>query len=535
MRSLVYATRRSALALAQCRAFVARLRALSGAPALSELQVVTTGDKIQDRPLAEIGGKGLFVKEIEEALLDGRADLAVHSIKDVPGALPGGLGIACIPAREDPRDVLVAPRHGALAALPEGATVGTSSLRRAISLRLARPDLRIVPMRGNVDTRLRKVDGGECEAIVLARAGLVRLGLEARATEVLEPEVSLPAVGQGALGIECRDADDEVRALLARVHDVDTATCVEAERGVLIALGADCKTPLAAHARRDGEELHLRAFVADEGGGGLRRAERRVAWPDQAAARDLGMALGRHLVALGALLLVLFGVVGRAEAKPVHGGPDPLRLDVPGVAPAYYLKPTTHAQRPVLMFLHGRGGDPLEDCRKWAKVAKEFGWVVCPSGPHGGAHHRTWSNDPETARKTIDATMAALRAKFGARVRPRANVLIGFSEGAFIAQHVGLRDPEHWNRWLILAANDKYWFGDGPQLLEVNHRKIRRVFLFTGEHDEVAGNTRRAGEMLKTARIPVRVQIQPGMGHEIPADRMVLNYRRPLRWLISAK
>src|SRR6476469_4133798 len=161
MPRLVYATRRSALALAQCRAFVARIAALHPGIELVEEQVVTTGDRIQDRPLSEVGGKGLFVKEIEEALLDRRADIAVHSIKDVPATLPDGLAITCIPEREDPRDVLVAPRHGKLVDLPEGAKIGTSSLLRAANLLAARPDLRIVPLRGNVDTRLRKVDAGE--------------------------------------------------------------------------------------------------------------------------------------------------------------------------------------------------------------------------------------------------------------------------------------------------------------------------------------------------------------------------------------
>ena len=219
MRPLVYATRRSMLALAQCRAFVARL--CQAAPELEtrELQVVTTGDRIQERPLADIGGKGLFVKEIEEALLDGRADFAVHSIKDVPGSLPPGLILACIPERADPRDVLVAPRHGTLDALLLGARVGTSSLRRMMSIQARRPDLQVVPMRGNVDTRLRKVDAGECDAIVLARAGLLRLGMEDRATEVLDADLSLPAVGQGALGIECREDDAETRTALAQVND----------------------------------------------------------------------------------------------------------------------------------------------------------------------------------------------------------------------------------------------------------------------------------------------------------------------------
>jgi hydroxymethylbilane synthase len=301
---LTYATRRSALALAQCRAFVARLKAVHPELEMIELQVVTSGDKIQDRPLSEVGGKGLFVKEIEEALLERRADLAVHSIKDVPGVLPPGLFIACIPTREDPRDVLVSPKHGGLQVLPKGARVGTSSLRRAVSLRASRPDLDIVPMRGNVDTRLRKVDEGECDAIVLARAGLVRLGLEHRATEVLEPEISLPAVGQGALGIECRIDDPGTIALLAPLHDEATSRCVAAERGVMVALEGDCKTPLGAYGERrvlsspggGVIELHLRAFICEPDGTNLRRAEESVAWPaSDDDARIVGEALGAKL------------------------------------------------------------------------------------------------------------------------------------------------------------------------------------------------------------------------------------------------
>jgi hydroxymethylbilane synthase len=302
MATVTYATRRSALALAQCRALVARLKAAhAGGHALEteELLVVTTGDRIVDRPLAEVGGKGLFVKEIEEALLDGRADFAVHSIKDVPGTLPEGLAIACIPAREDPFDTLVVPAGSAvatLAGLPRGARVGTSSLRRMVALLAARPDLTVLPCRGNVDTRLRKLDAGEFDALVLARAGLVRLGLEGRATQVLGPEVSLPAVGQGALGIECRTGDTAIHALLAPLHDAETATCVAAERGVLVALGGDCKTPLAAYAHRSGQQLRLRAFVANPDGSGRRSAEREIPWPSgESAARDLGLDLGREL------------------------------------------------------------------------------------------------------------------------------------------------------------------------------------------------------------------------------------------------
>lgn len=299
-----YATRRSALALAQSRAFVAALVREHPGVVFDEKQVVTSGDRIQDRPLAELGGKGLFVKEIEDALLARAADFAVHSIKDVPAILPPGLGIVCIPKREDPRDVLIAPRYGTLAALPRGAKVGTSSLRRAVALRAARPDLQLVPLRGNVDTRLRKVDAGECDAIVLARAGLVRLGLAARGTEILATSVSLPAVGQGALGIEARLGDDAIAAWLAPLHDTATAVCVEAERGVLRALGADCRTPLGAHAHREGDELVLDAFIAEPDGSRLRRGSRRAPWSDSPpdAARigeDLGGELGRVIPSLG--------------------------------------------------------------------------------------------------------------------------------------------------------------------------------------------------------------------------------------------
>lgn len=225
-----------------------------------------------------------------------------------------------------------------------------------------------------------------------------------------------------------------------------------------------------------------------------------------------------------------------AGAREASGIPDPLVLEVPGQPDAYFYKPRGKSQRPILLYVHGRGGNTLEDCRKWARVALVFGWVVCPQGPattdSGG---RAWNNDADTAKRIIDATVSALRAKYKGRVRSRGNILIGFSEGAYIAQQVGLRDPVRWNRWLILAANDKYWWGDAPQLLETNRAKIRRVFLFTGENDEVADNTRRVGEMLKDAHIPVRLRIQPGLGHEVPADRMIANYRRPLRWLAAAR
>jgi len=294
---ITYATRKSALALAQCRAFIAHVKSFNPDIEFVEEQVVTSGDKIQDRPLAEIGGKGLFVKEIEEALLERRADIAVHSIKDVPSSLPSGLAIVCIPRREDPCDVLVSPKYKTLAALPKGATVGTSSLRREVSLKAARPDLQIVPMRGNVDTRLRKVDEGQCDAIVLARAGLVRLGIEDRATEILSPEISLPAVGQGALGIEAREDDLAVRAILEKVNDLNTAIAVAAERGVMEALGGDCKTPLGAYAQAIESSLFLRAFIANPDGTNRRAGERIVPHPiSEADARQIGIELGKSIL-----------------------------------------------------------------------------------------------------------------------------------------------------------------------------------------------------------------------------------------------
>lgn len=300
MTSLTYATRRSALALAQCRAFVQTLERaaeLAQRPVkFAELQVVTTGDKIQDRPLSEVGGKGLFVKEIEEALLDGRAQLAVHSIKDVPSDLPPGLTLACIPPRVDPRDVLVSPKYGTLADLPTGAIVGTSSLRRSLALRRLRPDLEIRPLRGNVDTRLSKVDAGDYDAIVLAAAGLARLGLSARVTDALAPELFVPAVGQGALGIECRDDDVETKELLARVHDEESAMCVEAERGVLRALGGDCKTPIAAHAVRSGRSLTLAAWVSELDGSLYRFEQRQIDFPvSSEVAAAFGVSIGEKL------------------------------------------------------------------------------------------------------------------------------------------------------------------------------------------------------------------------------------------------
>jgi len=295
LKKLTFATRKSALALAQSRAFVRALHERVPDLLIEELHIVTSGDRFTEHKLQDIGGKGLFVKELEEALLDGRADFAVHSIKDVPSELAPNLAIVCVPRREDPRDVLVT-RGAKLSDLPKGARVGTSSLRREVSLRAARPDLTIEPLRGNVDTRLRRVEEGAFDGVVLARAGLVRLGIEARATETLEIDVSLPAVGQGALGIECRSDDAATRVILANLHDEQAAITVAAERGVMVAVGGSCRMPIAAHAiRRDGA-LHLAAFVADADGSRLRRGERTMPWPtSEDLARALGEELGREL------------------------------------------------------------------------------------------------------------------------------------------------------------------------------------------------------------------------------------------------
>ncbi|MCC6217020.1 MAG: hydroxymethylbilane synthase [Polyangiaceae bacterium] len=293
---LVVATRRSPLALAQARAFVTELCHAHPGLVVEELHVVTTGDRIQDRPLSEVGGKGLFVKEIEEALLDGRADLAVHSSKDVPAELPPGLVLGCVPPRADPRDAVVVRGGAPLASLAAGARLGTSSLRRRVQLALAFPGLEIVPLRGNVDTRLRRSEEGTVDAVVLASAGLERLGLGARATERLEPSLCLPAVGQGALAIEIRAGDARVAALLAALEHETTRLALSAERGVLRAVEGSCQVPIAAFAEEDSEGWRLRALLAEPDGSRLRRRELRCARPASAEqAEALGLALGVEL------------------------------------------------------------------------------------------------------------------------------------------------------------------------------------------------------------------------------------------------
>ncbi|HEY2748031.1 MAG TPA: hydroxymethylbilane synthase, partial [Polyangia bacterium] len=274
--------------------------------AVELLVLKTRGDKILDRALSEVGGKGLFVKEIEEALIDGRADVAVHSLKDLPADIPDGLVLGAIPAREDARDALVvAPRLDArdVASLPNGARVGTSSLRRVCQLKARRPDLDVVPLRGNVDTRVRKVDAGELDAIILACAGLKRLGHGARITAALSIAESLPAIGQGALAIECRGDDAETLARLARLDDRTTAHAVAAERAFLKRLAGDCKTPLAAHAIVDGARLRVEGLVGAPDGSKILRHTLEGTTEDAAA---VGHALAEELLAQGADRLLAF-------------------------------------------------------------------------------------------------------------------------------------------------------------------------------------------------------------------------------------
>lgn len=297
--SIVIATRESRLALWQAEHVQALLRARGHTVTL--LGMTTRGDQILDRSLSKVGGKGLFVKELETALEEGRADIAVHSLKDVPMELPEGFALACVMAREDPRDALVSPRYAALADLPQGAVVGTSSLRRVVLLQAQRPDLRIEPLRGNLDTRLRKLDEGQYDAIVLAAAGLKRLGLTERIRATFEPADMLPAAGQGALGIEVRaDRADLLQALAPLAHPT-TWLAVAAERAVSRAMGGSCSMPLAAHATFAGDLLQLHAAWGDpEGRTALVRTRASATVADLDAAEALGRQVADALRAGGA-------------------------------------------------------------------------------------------------------------------------------------------------------------------------------------------------------------------------------------------
>jgi len=267
-------TRGSPLALVQARTVRARLAVALGVNEEAiEIKIIrTTGDAIQDRPLAEEGGKGLFTKEIEDALRDGRIDLAVHSAKDMPTLLPVGLMLAACLEREDPRDVFISRKAKSLADLPHGATLGTASLRRQAIAKRARRDLKMTLLRGNVDTRLRKLDEGHVDATILALAGLKRLGLVDRGTTIMSADEFLPAVGQGAIGIEARENDERTREILARIDHADTSTALAAERAFLAALDGSCKTPIAGHATLSGDAVHFRGLIAR---------------PDGAAAHDI--------------------------------------------------------------------------------------------------------------------------------------------------------------------------------------------------------------------------------------------------------
>ena len=266
------------------------------------LGMTTKGDQILDRTLSKVGGKGLFVKELELALEEGRADLAVHSLKDVPMELPAGFELACVMEREDPRDAFVSPHFASLDDLPQGAVVGTSSLRRQALLQALRPDLKIEPLRGNLDTRLRKLDEGQYAGIVLAAAGLKRLGLESRIRHVFEPEQMLPSAGQGALGIEIRTGRDDLKQALAPLAHLQTWLTVTAERAVSRAMGGSCSVPLAAHGRWNGDTLTLDAAWGDvDGVQALIRAQAQSAHvTDLASADALGVAVADKLKVAGA-------------------------------------------------------------------------------------------------------------------------------------------------------------------------------------------------------------------------------------------
>jgi hydroxymethylbilane synthase len=291
-KKIVIATRESQLALWQAEHVKARLMALHPGLEVELLGMTTQGDQILDSPLSRIGGKGLFVKELEVAMAEGRADLAVHSIKDVPMDLPEGFELTAISQREDPRDAFVSNNYARLSDLPGGARVGTSSLRRHAQLRARFPHLVIDTLRGNVNTRLRKLDEGQYDAIILAAAGLKRLGFTDRIRTEIPPEESLPAVGQGALGIEIRSGRPDIAALLAPLNDPETAACVRAERAMSRRLQGGCQAPIGGFAQvRDGQ-IHLRAFVADLEGIRFYRSEIMGAMDDpeavgEAAARDL--------------------------------------------------------------------------------------------------------------------------------------------------------------------------------------------------------------------------------------------------------
>lgn len=308
-REIRIATRKSALALWQAEYVKARLEQAHPGLKVSLVPMVSRGDKLLDAPLAKIGGKGLFVKELETALLENEADIAVHSMKDVPMDFPEGLGLFCICEREDPRDAFVSNTYDSLEALPPGSVVGTSSLRRQAQLLARRPDLKIQFLRGNVNTRLAKLDAGEYDAIILAAAGLIRLGFAGRIRASIGVDDSLPAGGQGAVGIECRSADREIHALLAPLHHAETAARVTAERALNKRLNGGCQVPIACYALLEDGQLWLRGLVGQPDGALLLRAEGRGS-----EAEALGVQVAEQLLAQGAGA-ILAAVYGEAAAE----------------------------------------------------------------------------------------------------------------------------------------------------------------------------------------------------------------------------
>ncbi|UIP32299.1 hydroxymethylbilane synthase [Stutzerimonas kunmingensis] len=310
-REIRIATRKSALALWQAEYVKSRLEASHPGLKVSLVPMVSRGDKLLDAPLAKIGGKGLFVKELETALMENEADIAVHSMKDVPMEFPEGLGLYCICEREDPRDAFVSNHFDDLDALPPGSVVGTSSLRRQAQLLARRPDLKIQFLRGNVNTRLAKLDAGEYDAIILAAAGLIRLGFGERIRSSISVDESLPAGGQGAVGIECRTTDSELHALLECLNHAPTATRVVAERALNKRLNGGCQVPIACYAVLEGEQLWLRGLVGQPDGTVLLRAEGRAPAAD---AEALGVQVAEALLDQGAeqILQAVYGEAGHA-------------------------------------------------------------------------------------------------------------------------------------------------------------------------------------------------------------------------------
>lgn len=297
VKTLRIATRKSPLAIWQAEHVSTCLKALYPELEIELVRMVSKGDQILDSPLSKVGGKGLFVKELEEGMLAGEADIAVHSMKDVPMEFPEGLGLAVIMEREDPRDAFVSNTYESLADLPEGAVVGTSSLRRSAQIQARYPHLLIKSLRGNVNTRLQKLDDGEFDAIILAAAGLIRLGFESRIRAFISPDDSLPAMGQGAVGIECRMDDAVIRELIEPLNHADTRCRVLAERAMNDHLNGGCQVPIAGFALLEGDELFMRGLVGEPDGSITYRAEGRAHRDD---AESLGVSIAEDLLKQGA-------------------------------------------------------------------------------------------------------------------------------------------------------------------------------------------------------------------------------------------